>query len=213
MWRRPTRRVFEITGAQRARAPALDSSLLPVAVYPRDVGKPLKPIVKGDDLSGREMARRVPPLDRGLAVWRRLSVAPMSRRHAEAAHPMHVEAALSAVENELLELTFEIGLHLQELRAEHLGVGDEWIGPPVPDPNRLVDEVVSLRCLLGDGVDGVLEDLALPPRHGGMVAEAPDCLSLRLTVPTRFRRTRPDCPEREHLTRHRQGCGPARTGS
>jgi hypothetical protein len=30
---------------------------------------------------------------------------------------MHVEAALRAVEREVLELAFEIGLHLQELEA------------------------------------------------------------------------------------------------
>jgi len=40
-------------------------------------------------------------------------------------------------------------------------VGDKWIGPAVSDPDRLVNEVVSLRRLLGYRVDGVLEDLPL----------------------------------------------------
>jgi hypothetical protein len=30
-----------------------------------------------------------------------------------------------------------------------------------PDPNRLAEEVVGLGCLLGDGWDDVLQDLAL----------------------------------------------------
>jgi len=45
----------------------------------------------------------------------------------------------------------------------------ERIGASVPNPNRLVDEVISLRRLLGDGVDGVLKDLALTAGHGEMV--------------------------------------------
>jgi hypothetical protein len=36
---------------------------------------------------------------------------------------------------------------------------------PAPDLDRLVDEVIGLRGLLGDGVDGVLEDLALTACH------------------------------------------------
>jgi hypothetical protein len=69
---------------------------------------------------------------------------------------MHVEAALRAVEGEILKLAFEIGLYLQELEPEHLGVGDQWIGPAVPELDRLVDEVVCLGRLIRDGVDGVL---------------------------------------------------------
>jgi hypothetical protein len=40
---------------------------------------------------------------------------------AESAHPVDIEAALLAVEGEVLKLAFEIGLHLQELEPEHLG--------------------------------------------------------------------------------------------
>jgi hypothetical protein len=69
-------------------------------------------------------------------------------------------------EGEVLKLAFEIGLHLEQLQPEHLGVRDEWIGATVPDRDRLIDEVVGLRRLLGDGVDGVLEDLALTAWHG-----------------------------------------------
>ena len=40
-----------------------------------------------------------------------------------------------------------------------------WIGAAVLDLDRLVDELVGLRGLLGDGVDGPFEDLTL--LHGG----------------------------------------------
>ena len=31
-------------------------------------------------------------------------------------------------------LAYEIGLHLEQLQAQHLGAGNERIGPAVPDP-------------------------------------------------------------------------------
>jgi hypothetical protein len=42
-------------------------------------------------------------------------------------------------------------------------VGHERIGPTVPDRDRLVDEIVELGSLLGDGVDGMFEDVAFTP--------------------------------------------------
>jgi|UniRef100_UPI002F92E939 hypothetical protein len=89
---------------------------------------------------------------------------------------MHVEAALRAVEGEILKLAFEIGLHLEQLQPEHLGVRDEWIGPAVPDLDRFVDEVVRLRRLLCDGVDGMLQDLPLRPRHNRRLDRLADLL-------------------------------------
>jgi hypothetical protein len=71
---------------------------------------------------------------------------------------VNVEPALLAVEREVLELAFEIGLHLEEFEPEHLRVGDERIGPTMPDLDRLVDEVIGFSRLLGDGVDGRLSD-------------------------------------------------------
>jgi hypothetical protein len=66
--------------------------------------------------------------------------------------------------NEVLKLTFEIGLHLQELEPEHLRVDrDRMIAST--SSLRLVDEIVGLHRLLSDGVDGVLEDLALSACH------------------------------------------------
>jgi hypothetical protein len=48
----------------------------------------------------------------------------------------------------------------QEFELKHLGVRDERIRAAVPDGHRLVDEVVGLGGLLGDGVDSGLDDLA-----------------------------------------------------
>jgi hypothetical protein len=77
---------------------------------------------------------------------------------------MHVEAAPRAVEGEILELALEVGLHLQELEPEHLGGdGDRMIAST--GSLRFVDELVGLHRLLGDGVDGVLEDLAFWACH------------------------------------------------
>lgn len=78
---------------------------------------------------------------------------------------MHVQAALGAVEDEILQFAIEIGLHLQELQSEHLGVRDQRIGSAVPDPDRLIDEVIGLGCLLGNSVDGAFEDVSLTRRH------------------------------------------------
>jgi hypothetical protein len=87
--------------------------------------------------------------------------APMAGRHAEPGHPMHIQTAPGAVEGEILELALGVGLHLQELKPEHLRVdGDRMVAST--SSHRLVDELVRLRRLLGDGVDGVLEDLRVP---------------------------------------------------
>jgi hypothetical protein len=83
----------------------------------------------------------------------------MTGSDPEAADPMNVEAALRTVEGEVLELALEVDLHLQQLEPRHLRVdGDRMIASS--GGGRLIDEFVGLRRLLGDGVDGVLEDVA-----------------------------------------------------
>lgn len=82
---------------------------------------------------------------------------------------MHIETALRAVQGERLEFSFEIAPHLEELQAQHLGVDDERIGATVADLDRLVDEGVGVGGLLGDGVDGALEDVALKLRRAGAI--------------------------------------------
>jgi hypothetical protein len=98
-----------------------------------------------------------------------LAVRPVPRHHAEAADPVNVQAALGAVQGEVLELALEIGFHLEEFDSQHLGVDHERIGAAMPDLDRFIDEVIGLGRLLGDGVDGALEDAALSPSHGRIV--------------------------------------------
>jgi hypothetical protein len=84
-----------------------------------------------------------------------LAVRPVAGGDAEPRDPMHVEAALRAVEDEVLELALEVGLHLQELKSEHLRVDrDRMIAST--SSLRLVNEFVGLDRLLGNGADGVL---------------------------------------------------------
>ena len=68
---------------------------------------------------------------------------------------MHVEAALLAVGDEALEFALEVGLHLQKLEPQHLRMDRDRVIASTGSL-RLVNEVVGLRRLLGDGVDGML---------------------------------------------------------
>lgn len=45
---------------------------------------------------------------------------------------MDVEAAIRAVEGEVLKLALEVGLHLEQLNPQHLGVDHEWTDRPRP---------------------------------------------------------------------------------
>jgi len=96
--------------------------------------------------------------------------APITGSDAEATHPMHVQAVLGAIERQRAEFAFEVGLHLEQLQAKHLRVRDEPIGATVPDLDRLVDESVGPGCLFGNGVDGMLGDVALSASHRVTVA-------------------------------------------
>jgi hypothetical protein len=62
------------------------------------------------------------PLDRRLAVRRGLSVTPVSGRDAQSAHPVNIQAALRAVEDEVLELALQVDLHVQHPRTEDLPI-------------------------------------------------------------------------------------------
>jgi hypothetical protein len=114
-------------------------------------------------------------------------VRPVTGCDTESADPMNVETALRAVEGEVLELALEVGLHLQELEPEHLRVDGDLVIASTSSL-RLVDEIVGLRRLLGDGVDGVLEDLAFSACHWRMVGEREDARAVpspRLTFASR----------------------------
>ena len=129
----------------------------------------------------------------------------MAGSDAEPRHPMHVEAALRAVQRPCLELALEVGLHLEELEPEHLRMdGDRMIAST--GSLRFVNEVIGLDALLGDGVDGVLEDVALAACHRGIVlsdVDAPGPLGRptpvqTTTVPTKSPLT--NCPAAEYTS-------------
>ena len=85
-----------------------------------------------------------------------LPVRPVAGGHAEARDPMHVEAALREVEDEVLELVLEAGFHLQEFEAKHLRVdSDRMIAST--GSLRFVDELVGLDGLLAQCPEGLLE--------------------------------------------------------
>jgi hypothetical protein len=67
-----------------------------------------------------------------------------------------------------VELALEVGLHLQELEPEHLGVDRDRVIAS-SGGLRFVDELVGLDGLLAHDADRVLEDLAFSASHGGML--------------------------------------------
>ncbi len=88
--------------------------------------------------------------------------------------------------DEVLELPFEVGLHIQELQPKHLRVDHERIGASVAHADRLVDEIVGLVGLLGNDVDGVFENLALSACHGaGRLERSADLLGLLTSFTSR----------------------------
>jgi hypothetical protein len=81
---------------------------------------------------------------------------------------------------EVLKLTLEVGIHLQKLEPQHLRVDpDRMIAST--GSLRFVNELVRLDSLLGDGPDGVLEDLAFSPSHVRKLERLTDMLEACLT--------------------------------
>lgn len=113
-------------------------------------GRPEIEVVNAEEAEQAELRPpdRSPELHRRLAVRSGLPMRPVAGRYPESRDPVNVEAAPRTVEDEVLELPIEVGLHVQQREPEHLGMGDERIGPAVADVDRLVDEGVGLRCLL-----------------------------------------------------------------
>jgi transposase InsO family protein len=103
----------------------------------------------------------------------------MPRCVPETADPVNVETALRAVEGEVFKLTFEIGLHLEQLQPEHLGVRDGWIGPAVPDPDReefyrmLEGVVIDDTQLFNDRLQEWERFYNFERPHGGLGGQTP----------------------------------------
>lgn len=55
-----------------------------------------------------------------MAMQRWFPMRPVSRRHTDARDPVNPFPARCAVKDEPTEFSFEIGLHVQQLKAEHL---------------------------------------------------------------------------------------------
>lgn len=87
----------------------------------------------------------------------------------EARDPMNRPPAIRAVENELTELPLEVGFHAEKLEAQHLGADGDLMGAVQTGSDRLVNEFIGPRRLLGYGMDGALEDVALTPSHDASV--------------------------------------------
>jgi len=130
-----------------------------------------------------------------------LSMPPVPRLHTETGNPVNVEAALGAVENEVLKLALEIGLHLQELEPEHLRADGDRVRA-APGGGRLVDKLTRLGGLLSDGMDGVLDDRSrLPvtgspkPAHPGSAGRPGSATLLYLSLSWSTEMTAPSCAQ------------------
>jgi hypothetical protein len=86
----------------------------------------------------------------------------MAGTDPESGDPMDRATALRAVEEEPIETALEIGFHVEEFEPEHLRVDRERVGAVEAAGDRLVDERVGLRGLLGDDANRPLEELTLP---------------------------------------------------
>jgi hypothetical protein len=76
-----------------------------------------------------------------------LIAALLTRLHAEPADVVDALPADGAVENDLLEFPFEIGLHRQQLGAQHLRGDDDLVRPVEAGGHRLVDDRIGVRGL------------------------------------------------------------------
>ena len=84
--------------------------------------------------------------------------------HVDTLNPVDLRAAGFAVEDPGRKFPIQVGPHLQELEPEHLRVDRDRVIASTGSL-RLVDELVRLRRVLSNGVDGVLEDLAFSASH------------------------------------------------
>ena len=75
--------------------------------------------------------------------------------------------------DKVLEFALEVGLHLEQLEPQHLRVDRDRIIASAGSL-RLVDKLVGLRRLLGDGVDGMFEDFAFAAGHIQMLGDTSD---------------------------------------
>lgn len=91
---------------------------------------------------------------------------PVTGRRPETRDPVDRPAAVGAVEDEPAELPLEVGLHLDQLQPQHLGVDRQRVRPAKARVQCLIHERVGLDGLFRYDPRRVLEDVALPSPHG-----------------------------------------------
>jgi hypothetical protein len=92
---------------------------------------------------------------------------PVTGLSTEAGYPVHGPTTLRAIQHQIPETPLQVGLHSQELQAQHFRGDHDRIGAVESGRDRLVDEVVGLRRLLREGVDRAFEDVAFAHVRGG----------------------------------------------
>ena len=75
---------------------------------------------------------------------------PVTGLDAEARYPVHQLAAGRAWEDEPLELALQTCLHLEQFQPQHLHVDRDGVRPTEPGLDRLIDDGIRGRRLLGN---------------------------------------------------------------
>jgi len=88
-------------------------------------------------------------------------VCPVARQGTDPRNPVHRHAASLAVQDESGELPLQVALHPEELQAQAPGSGDRLMVRREAGLVQLVDEVLGVLGLLGDGHGPLLKDDAL----------------------------------------------------
>jgi len=117
--------------------------------------------------------------DDGLSVGRRLAMRPMPRRGREPGNPVHGPAARRTVQDEVSELSLEVGFHLEQLLAQHLRLECHRVGTVEARGDRLVDDGVGLGGLPAHGSDGPLEDVSLLAHQRRVAMRSASALAAR----------------------------------
>jgi len=78
---------------------------------------------------------------------------------------MNRAAAGRAVKDESAEFSLQIGLHVQQLKAEHLRLERDGMGAVKASVVSLVHDGACVLRLPGNRSDGAFGDVAFPMRH------------------------------------------------
>lgn len=82
---------------------------------------------------------------------------PVSRRDAGARNPVDRTTARRAVKDEPTEFSFEVGLHVQQLKAKHLRLERDGMRAVEASVVGFVHDGARVLRLLGNGSDGTFQ--------------------------------------------------------